>query len=96
MATATKSETMPTKDSVAKKDPLPVAENPPKKVVLVKQKSKEEKPAETEQKQTEMEVDKDPSEDVISPSSQTYVLAPRSSSFLLSFSNIPRTNMLCG
>lgn len=73
MATTIKSETLPTKDSsVLKKDPLPVIENPAKKVVLVKEKSTEE-PAQVEEKQKqsmEMEVDSS-AEDVMSPSNQT-------------------------
>lgn len=73
MATSPKSATLPKKkDSVLKKEPLPVIEVPPKKVVLVKEKS-EKKPTAVEQQpepqQTmEMEID---NEDVMSPSNQT-------------------------
>lgn len=73
MATAPKSETLPSKDSVLKKDPLPVIEIPPKKVVLVKESSKDEKAADEENQQkqsSEMEVD-NASDDVIGPSNQT-------------------------
>lgn len=70
METKTKSETLPTKDSVLKKEPMPVIEVPSKKVVLAKEKSSQKTEDETQQKQTEMEVDSH-SEDVISPSNQT-------------------------
>lgn len=74
MATTKKPETLPTKESVLKKDPMPVVEVPAKKVVLVNQKSSEEKTTpveENQQKQsTEMEVD-GVTEDVIGPSNQT-------------------------
>lgn len=74
MATKTKSDSLPTKESVVKKDPLPVLEVPPKKVVLVKQQSSstETTPVEENQlnKGDEMEVD-GASDDVISPNNQT-------------------------
>lgn len=73
MATTKNPETLPTKDSsVLKKDPLPVIENPAKKIVLVKEKSTEEStPVEEKHKQSmEMEVD-GTAEDVMSPSNQT-------------------------
>lgn len=71
MATAASKEALPkSKDSVVKKEPLPVVESPQKKVVLVKEKSQEETIlSPTEPKQTEMEVDL--TEDVISPDNQT-------------------------
>lgn len=64
MATpAAKSETLPTAESVAQQEPQPVTEVPAKKIVLVKEKSTEEKsPVEENQQQTqcsEMEVDGD-------------------------------------
>lgn len=73
MATAASAETLPkSKDSVIKREPLPVIETPPKQVVLVKEKSQEEKinSEDVQPKQTqEMEVDL--TEDVISPDNQT-------------------------
>jgi hypothetical protein len=69
--TKSKAESSPTKDSVLKKDPLPVIEVPPKKVVLVKENSKEEELKSEQEKQTESEMEVDPQEDVISPSAQT-------------------------
>jgi hypothetical protein len=73
MATTTNPESLPTKDSVVKKDPQPVVEVPSKKVDLVKEKSSEENsPLEGGDKisSSEMEVDS-MSEDVMSPSSET-------------------------
>lgn len=73
MATSPKSATLPKKmDSVLKKEPMSVVENPPKKVVLVQEKS-EKKPTAVEQQpepqQTmDMEID---NEDVMGPSNQT-------------------------
>jgi hypothetical protein len=74
MATTASTETLPkSKESVVKKEPLPVVEIPQKKVVLVKEKSQDENSTEdvqqTESKQQEMEVDL--TEDVISPDNQT-------------------------
>jgi hypothetical protein len=75
MATTTNSDTLPTKESVVKKEPLPVLEVSPKKVVLVKENSKEENsPEEENQKQSSMSetMEVDPSsEDVISASNET-------------------------
>lgn len=73
-----KPETLPTMESVLRREPMPVAEVPAKKVVLVKQKSSEEQLTPVEENQqkrstqgsTEMEVD-GVAEDVIGPSNQT-------------------------
>lgn len=74
MATKTKSDSLPTKDSVVKKDPLPVLEVSPKKVVLVKQQSSSSETTPVEENQPnkgdEMEVD-GASDDVISPNNQS-------------------------
>lgn len=78
LSAASKPETLPMKDSVLKRDPLPVSEVQPKKVVLAKgnstEKAEGEIAAENQQKQTPqpspMEIDL--TEDtVISPSNQT-------------------------
>lgn len=70
METTTKPEKL--HNSVLKKEPQSVIEVPPKKVVLVKEKSSEEKPAEEPKQipdENMMEVDNN--EDVIGPSNQT-------------------------
>lgn len=71
MATPAKSDSLPTKESVAQQEPQPALEIPAKKVVLVKEKSTEENSSvEENQQQTpcsEMEVDGD----IISPNNQT-------------------------
>lgn len=66
MATPAKSETLPTKESVAQQEAQPVIEIPAKKVVLVKETSIEEKSVD-ENQHSEMEVDGD----IISPNNQT-------------------------
>lgn len=71
MEIPTKSDALPTKESVAQQDPQPVTEVPAKKIVLVKENSTEEKsPVEENQQHTqcsEMEVDGD----IINSNNQT-------------------------
>lgn len=71
MATTAESETLPTKDSVLKRDPMPVSEVTPKKVVLAKENSTEKTTEENQQKQSSNAMEIDLTEDVISPSNQT-------------------------
>lgn len=71
MSSAENTEQLPkSKESVVKKDPLPVVESPQKKVVLVKEKSQEEISSTDKEKQTDMEVDLT-EDNVISPDNQT-------------------------